>query len=477
MIKRVMIREIGAFVRARIPICTALTVALGFDPATNQTIERNGTTILSAFLEVSEAGREQRTQMQDTGTFQKIAAWIDRGIAVFSRAYALLKAAIAGIWDFVTVENLFSPVETFTRIWDQFSEPVRIVGQFLIDAAIEILKVIKDALMRRLASRQAHPRLHPRLRDHRQGSLHRRRRAADHRDLVKGFMSLMDGGEEQYEQLKASGAIDRIVNKVDAAVARLNMTPRAIIQLFIDLWNAFSIHDLVHPIDCFLRIVATFGRPILRLIAFVIEIIMIVVEAVLILMNFPFDLIANIIAKARLAFDMIKRDPVGFLKNLLNAIKQGFIQFFDNILTHLWNGLKAWFLGEVQAAGIPIPTDFTLVGIIKWLLVVLDITMEKIWKKLEERIGKEKVDKIKKMIAMAERVAGAAAEAVKFVEDVRERGFITGQAICRGGRARLLWKKNFPARCTDAPPTSSTRFCAASGQQIYRWTTALSSSR
>ena len=406
MIKRVMIREIGAFVQARIPnLYPLLTVALGFDPATNQTIERNGTNILSAFLEVSEAGREQRTQMQDTGTFQKIAAWIDRGIAVFSRAYALLKAAIAGIWDFVTVENLFSPVETFTRIWDQFSEPVRIVGQFLIDAAIEILKVIKDALMRRLS-----------------GSARRTRgftlvcviigkdpftgvevpRTTE--NLVKGFMSLMDGGEEQYEQLKASGAIDRIVNKVDAAVARLNMTPRAIIQLFIDLWNAFSIHDLVHPIDCFLRIVATFGRPILRLIAFVIEIIMIVVEAVLILMNFPFDLIANIIAKARLAFNMIKRDPVGFLKNLLNAIKQGFIQFFDNILTHLWNGLKAWFLGEVQAAGIPIPTDFTLMGIIKWLLVVLDITMEKIWKKLEERIGKEKVDKIKKMIAMAERV-------------------------------------------------------------------------
>ena len=427
MIKRVMIREIGAFVQARIPnLYPLLTVALGFDPATNQTIERNGTTILSAFLEVSEAGREQRTQMQDTGTFQKIAAWIDRGIAVFSRAYALLKAAIAGIWDFVTVENLFSPVETFTRIWDQFSEPVRLVGQFLIDAAIEILKVIKDALMRRLSEYARRTRGFTLIcviigKDPFTGVAVPRTTE----NLVKGFMSLMDGGEEQYEQLKQSGAIDRIVNKIDAAVARLNMTPRAIIQLFIDLWNAFSIHDLVHPIDCFLRIVATFGRPILRLIAFVIEILMIVVEAVLILMNFPFDLIANIIAKAKLAFDMIKRDPVGFLKNLLNAIKQGFIQFFDNILTHLWNGLKAWFLGEVQAAGIPIPTDFTLMGIIKWLLVVLDITMEKIWKKLEERIGKEKVDKIKKMIAMAERVAGAAAEAVKFVEDVRERGFIT----------------------------------------------------
>src|SRR6185295_6454218 len=97
-------------------------------------------------------------------------------------------------------------------------------------------------------------------------------------NLVKGFMSLMDGGEQQYEQLKQSGAIDRIVAKVEAAVDRLNMTPGAIIQLFIDLWNSFSIRDLAHPIDAFRRIVATFGEPILRLIRFVIEILMIVVE-------------------------------------------------------------------------------------------------------------------------------------------------------------------------------------------------------
>src|SRR4029077_3293294 len=115
MIKRVMIREIANFVRAQIPtLYPLLTVALGFDPATMETVERNGTNILSAFLEVSEAGREQRTQMQETGTFQKIAKRIDLGIAVFSRATAFLKAAISGIWDFVTVENLFSPLQTFT---------------------------------------------------------------------------------------------------------------------------------------------------------------------------------------------------------------------------------------------------------------------------------------------------------------------------------------------------------------------------
>jgi hypothetical protein len=148
------------------------------------------------------------------------------------------------------------------------------------------------------------------------------------------------------------------------------------------------------------------------------------VEVILIIMNFPFDLINNIIAKAMQAYELIKRDPIGFLKNLLRAIKEGFMQFFDNILTHLFNGLKTWFLGEVQAAGIPIPTDFTVMGIIKWLLAVLDVTMEKIWKKLEERIGKPKVDKIKKMIDTAQRVASAAGEAYAFMQDVQQRGFM-----------------------------------------------------
>ena len=243
-------------------------------------------------------------------------------------------------------------------------------------------------------------------------------------NLIRGFMGLMEGGKEQYDQLKESGAIDRTIAKVNKAVARLNMTPAYIVQSFIDLWDSFSITDLAHPIAAFQRIIVRFGEPIGRLIAFVIEIVKIVIEAILIVMNFPFDLINNIIARAMQAFELIKKDPVGFLKNLLRAIKQGFIQFFDNILTHLFNGLKVWFLSEVKAAGIPLPTDFTVMGVIKWLLTVLDVTMEKIWKKLEERLGKPKVDKIKKMIAMAEKVTNAAGEAYAFIQDVQQRGFM-----------------------------------------------------
>lgn len=427
IVKRWLLSQIVDFIRTRTTAYPLLCVILGQDPVTEQPVTRNGTNILNALLELGgEEGRQQRTQMQDTGTFQKAVGYIDEGIAVFGNLYDTIRTNFGLIWNMVSIETLMHPIDTFTRLYETFAEPVLKVWDFVKRVAAEILKFIKQVLMQRLSAWARQQRGYTLL-----TVIIRRDPFTNEpvpftmHNVIRGFFSLMDGGEEQYNQLKESGAIDRTVGKITAAVARLNMTPAAIIQLFVDLWNSFSLNDLAHPIEAFKRIIARFGQPIAKLIAFVIEIIKIVIEAILIVMNFPFDLINNIIAKAMQAYELIKKDPVKFLKNLLRAIKEGFMQFFDNVLTHLWNGLKAWFLGEVEAAGIPIPTDFSVMGMIKWLLVVLDITMEKIWKKLEDRIGKEKVDKIKRFISGVQRVASAAGEAYQFVKDVQEKGFVT----------------------------------------------------
>jgi hypothetical protein len=426
MVKDYLLEKIVDFIKTQTPAYPLLTVILGKDPITEQRVERNGTNILNALLELGgEEGREQRKQMQETGSFKKVADYIDRGIAIFGDAYDQIVQGFKNIWDHVSISSLMDPVGTFTMIYNEFAAPVQRVLAFVREVGAAILRFIKEVLMVRLATWAKTVRGYSLVTviigsDPFTGQAVPRTTE----NLIKGFMSLMDGGEQQFEQLKQSGAIDRTAQKVTAAVARLNMTIESVIQLFTDLWNSFSLNDLIHPIDAFQRILARFGEPIGRLIAFVFEIIKIVIETILIIMNFPFDLINNIIAKAMLAIDLIKADPVGFLKNLLRAIKEGFTQFFNNILTHLWNGLKTWFLSEVEAAGIPIPTDFSVMGIIKWLLVVLDITMEKIWKKLEERIGKEKVAKIKAMIARAEQVASAVGEAYEFIKDVQERGFM-----------------------------------------------------
>ncbi|MCU0374255.1 MAG: DUF4157 domain-containing protein, partial [Chitinophagaceae bacterium] len=378
MIKDYLLSKIVAFIQEQTTAYPLLTLILGEDPITKEPVARNGTNILNAILELGgEEGRQQRTQMQETGTFAKAAGYIDEGIEVFSDLYSSITKGFAAVWDMVTIQALMNPIATFQRIYNVFARPVARVLDFMLRVGREILKLIKEVLLQRLSAWARTQRGYALVtvligRDPFTGENVPRTIP----NIIRGFMSLMDGGEEQYQQMVESGAIARTTQRINAAVARLNMTPAGVIQLFINLWNSFSINDLVNPISAFQRIIATFGEPIARLIAFVVEIVKIVVVVILEIMNFPFDLINNIIRRTIAAFHRIKNDPIGFLKNLLRAIKQGFIQFFDNILTHLMNGVVGWLMAELRDANVPAPTDFSLRGIIGWVLQVLGISMD-----------------------------------------------------------------------------------------------------
>ncbi len=419
IVKQFLLTQIVDFIKNHTNAYELLKVIIGHDPVTEEPVARNGTNILNALLEFGgEQGREQRRQMQDTGSFQKAADWIDRGIAVFGNLYQTIRDNFGLIWDAVSIESLMHPIDTFNRLYEKFAEPIRQVLNFVAEALEAILGFIKEVLLQRLSAWA---------RTIRGYSLVTVLIGKDPftnqvvlqtiPNIIRGFMSLMEGGEEQYRQMEESGAIARTTQQINAAVARLNMTPASVLQLFIDLWNSFSFNDLAHPFEAFQRIIDRFGEPIARLISFVIEIVKIVIHVILEIMNFPFDLINNIITRAMAAFERIKRDPIGFLKNLLRAIKQGFIQFFNNIGTHLLNGLVGWLMSELRDANVPVPTDFTLRGIISWILQVLGISIEAIWQKLaaHPRIGPERVARIRSMINTLEGIW-------TFIRDVQQRG-------------------------------------------------------
>ena len=419
IVKEFLLTQVVNFIKNHTNAYELLKVIIGHDPITEERVERNGTNILNALLELGgEQGREQRRQMQDTGSFQKAADWIDRGIAVFGNLYQTIRDNFGLIWDAVSIQSLMDPIGTFNRIYTTFAEPVGRVLQFVADTLVVILGFIKEVLLQRLSAWARTVRGYPLVtvligkdpftNENVQRSVP---------NIIRGFMSLMEGGEDQYRQMEESGAIGRATAQINAAVTRLNMTPAYVVQLFTDLWNSFSFNDLSHPIEAFQRIIARFGEPIARLIAFVFEIVRIVIHVILQVMNFPFDLINNIINRAMEAIENIKRDPIGFLKNLMRAIKQGFMQFFDNIVTHLINGVVGWLMSELKDANIPELKDFTLKGVIAWILQVLNITMESIWEKLAKhpRIGPERVAKIRSMINTLEGIW-------TFIKDVQERG-------------------------------------------------------
>lgn len=418
IVKRFLLVPIVEFIKTQTTAYPLLRVILRKDPITDEQVERNGTNILNAILELSEEGREQRRQMQETGTFKKVADWIDRGIAIFNGAYEQIVNGFHQIWDLVSIGSLMDPIGTFRQIYNIFATPVGRVLSYIAETALMILRFIKEVLMRRLAEYAKTVRGYPLVR-----VILGKDPFTDEQvprnveNIIHGFMSLMDGGEEQFQQMKQTGAIARTQQRIDAAVARLNMTPAYIVGLFRDLWNSFHLSDLATPIQTFRRIMAQFGEPIGRLIAFVVEIVRIVIDVLLQVMNFPTNLIANIIAKTQQAFQMIKQDPIGFLKNLLRAIKQGFTQFFDKILKYLLDGLIAWLLSELKDANVQAPADFSLKGIIGWVLNILGISMEKIWERLAKhpKIGPQKVARIRSMINTLEGIW-------TFIKDVQERG-------------------------------------------------------
>ncbi|WP_378176245.1 DUF4157 domain-containing protein [Aquimarina sp. SS2-1] len=388
-----------------------------YDPLRDEEVTATTVEILEDFLML--IGKEtELEQMRERGTLQETADWLDTQVGAFMSLLGELRGLINAAWEAIRPANLTEIATNLTALSGRVTGFLERVWAFATTVAIEVLKIIKKALLSWLSSvanetrgfslvkviigkdpftDEAVPRTVP--------------------NLIRGFMSLMDGGEEQYAQMVETGAIARITGEIEAAVETLNMTPQSIVQLFIDLWNSFTIDDLLNPIDAFIRIVDRFGEPIGRLIAFVAEIVRIVIVAILEIMNFPFDLIQNIITRSLQAIDDIKRDPIGFLKNILRAIKEGFVKFFDNIVTHLINGVMGWLMRELRDAGIPELTDFSLQGVISWVLEVLGISMERIWEKLAEhpRIGPQRVARIRGAINTLEGIW-------TFIKDVQERG-------------------------------------------------------
>ncbi|SHF74268.1 eCIS core domain-containing protein [Flavobacterium defluvii] len=388
-----------------------------YDPLRDEEVTATTVEILEDFLILIDKQTELE-QMKEKGTLQKTADWLDTQVGTFTSLLGELRGLITAAWDAIQPSNLVNIADNLSALAAQAGGFLQRVWDFASGVALKVLELVKDSLLAWLSSQAATVRGYSLIkviigRDPFTNETVERTIP----NVIRGFMSLMDGGEEQYAQMVETGAIARITGQIEAAVATLNMTPQAIIQLFTDLWNSFTIDDLIHPLDAFVRIIEKFGEPIGRLIAFVAEIIRIVIVAILEIMNFPFDLIGNIITRAMQAIEDIKKDPIGFLKNILRAIKQGFVQFFDNIVTHLISGVTGWLMSELRDANLPVLTDFSLRGVISWVLEVLGISMEKIWEKLaaHPRIGPARVARIRGMINTLEGIW-------TFIKDVQERG-------------------------------------------------------
>lgn len=96
------------------------------------------------------------------------------------------------------------------------------------------------------------------------------------------------------------------------------------------------------------------------------------------------------------AIDSIADDPMNFVNNLMAAVGQGFSQFFDNIGTHLLQGLMDWLFSGLGSVGVQIPADTSLKSIITFFLQLMGLTWPNIRQILARHIGEENVALIEK---------------------------------------------------------------------------------
>ena len=116
------------------------------------------------------------------------------------------------------------------------------------------------------------------------------------------------------------------------------------------------------------------------------------------LLKVPLQLVVAIFSKAGSVLDLIIANPKGFLINVLLALKEGFVNFFKNILTHLINGVIGWLTSELKDVNITVEGSLTdLWSIFKLVLQVLGLSVERVFERLGKKIGADKVEKLKKM--------------------------------------------------------------------------------
>ncbi|WP_194976395.1 eCIS core domain-containing protein [Aquiflexum lacus] len=399
----------------RFPGYPLLTKLLGSDPLTGEEVTSTTAEKIEDFLIL--IGKEKELEkMKEEGTLQETAAWIDTELANLNFSFAEIKSLFESAWNAFSLDDLRNPLVAFTRtiaIFEPFTTRVFVLA---VNVAIKVLEIIKKALMSQLSEfAREQQGFHLMTVILGQDPFTDEVVERNPENVIRGFMGLLPGGEEQFQQMKQTGAIEQTTSRIDAAVEELGFTVQYIVGLFIGLWDSFTIDDVFNPFGAFVRIIETLSSPILRLFDFIVRIVRIIVEVLLVIMNFPIDTINSIIANAAQAFEDIKNDPIGFIKNLLRAVKQGFVQFFENILNHLLGGLRDWLFGELATAGIDPPTDMSFQSILDFVLNVLGITMENIWSRLALKIGQERVDQIRGAL---DRLSGI----WTFIKDVWERG-------------------------------------------------------
>jgi hypothetical protein len=229
--------------------------------------------------------------------------------------------------------------------------------------------------------------------------------------FARAIIGLIPGGKALFENLERAGVISRAVVWFKEEFQKLNISFATIRNMFVQVWESIfgkpesgggffsklgkaivnAGKALLSPKETFEKIKHIFLGPIQRIMNFLgaagSKLMEFIFEGALTLAGAPVKAIMGILNKGKEVLGKIIKDPIGFLKNLLSAVKGGLGSFAGNIVTHLQNGIGGWIFGALGKAGLTLPEKLNLAGIFHVAAQVLGVTWQAIKTLVAKRLG------------------------------------------------------------------------------------------
>ncbi|KAB2932469.1 MAG: DUF4157 domain-containing protein, partial [Leptonema illini] len=166
--------------------------------------------------------------------------------------------------------------------------------------------------------------------------------------IVRAIVGLIPGGAELYNRLNQTKAVTEMLQWFTAEFEKLNISLPYIIGLFKQAWDEMGIFKGTDNLDILKRI---FSAPVTRIKVFIVnsagKVQEIVLKGALKLVGPAVERVYGIINKGKAILGLILADPIGFARNLMAAVGQGFKNFVSHFVGHLQKSLQSWLFGTL----------------------------------------------------------------------------------------------------------------------------------
>ena len=365
-----------------IPGFRMFTIVLGVNPINMEHVPRNAANVLRAVVEFIPGGALISQALDKYGVFDKVGNWVSEQIEKLGMVGSSIKNALMDFLDSLSWRDIFHLGDVWDRAKRIFTDPIDKIIDFVKGLVEGIWKFVREAILKpiaKLAEGTAGWDLLIAVMGKNPITGEPVPRTPE--TLIGGFMKLIHE-EEIWENLKKANAVPRAFAWFQGVLSGLLGFVAQIPDLFIKALKSLEWSDILDLPGGFMKIIGVFGKFLGNFITWaggkIWDLLQIIFEVVA-------PVVMPYLKKVGAAFKKILKDPIGFVRHLVESAKLGLSNFSDRFGAHLKAGLIDWLTGSLP--GVYIPKEMSLPEMGKFAMSVLGITWAQIRAKIVKALG------------------------------------------------------------------------------------------